>query len=94
MVREKYKNEIKETIQKHLGEDVDVFIYGSAVEKQKYHDIDVGVQGKKNLSDKIYLVKEDLERSTIPYKIDVVDFNSVDDKFKNQVFKNEIIWLT
>ncbi len=42
----------------------------------------------------MYLIKEDLENSTIAYKVDVVDFETVDKKFKNKVFKNKIIWIT
>lgn len=94
MIKEKYKKEIKEIIQKHLGEDVDIFIYGSAARKQKYHDIDVGIKSEEKLSDKIYLIREDLENSTIPYSVDIVDFNNVDKNFKDKVFKSEIVWLT
>ncbi len=94
MVKEKYKKEIKKIIQKHLGKDFDIFIYGSAVQKQKYNDIDVGIRGRKKNPEKMYLVEEDLENSTIPYKVDVVDFEIVDKKFKDKVFKNKIIWIT
>ncbi len=94
MVKEKYKKEIKKIIQKHLGKDFGIFIYGSAVQKQKYNDIDVGIRGRKKAPEKMYLIKEDLENSTIAYKVDVVDFETVDKKFKNKVFKNKIIWIT
>ncbi len=94
MVQEKYRQEIKRIIEKHLGKRVEIFIYGSAVRRQKYNDIDVGIKSKKKLPNKIYLIKEDLEKSTIPYRVDVVDFGSVDKKFKDKVFQSEIIWLT
>lgn len=94
MIQEKYKKEIKEIIQKHLGDDVEIFIYGSAARKQKYRDIDVGIRSQKKLPDKLHLVKEDLELSRIPYRVDVVNFNSADKKFTDKVLNSELIWLT
>jgi hypothetical protein len=29
----------------------------------------------------------------MPVLIDIVDFNRVDEKFKNYVFKQDVIWL-
>ncbi len=93
MIKDRYKNKIKNIISKYIEEKDRVFIFGSSVRNDKYNDIDVGILASENRNIKIYLINEELENSTIPYKIDVIDFNKVEDDFKNEIFKNEIVWI-
>jgi len=46
-------------------------------------------EGKKQL----ILFQEALEKSTLPFLVDVVDFDTVNENFKKQVFKEKILWL-
>ena len=70
------------------------FLFGSFVRGEKYHDIDLGVIGneksRKNLSE----LEDVFYDSTIPYKVDIVDFDGAEKDFKHHVFKKEpLLWI-
>lgn len=70
------------------------FVFGSSVRGEKFNDIDIGVTGVSDSAMKIYDLKEKIENTTIPYFVDVVDFDSVRKSFSDYVFNNEpIIWI-
>ena len=94
MIRTKYQNQIKTVITKHLGRKVKIFIFGSSVKDKKFNDIDIGVMGGNIRESKLSLISEELENSPLPYKVDVINFNKVDKKFKEKVLEDKILWLT
>ncbi len=77
---------IRNTIYKHFSrEEYEAFVYGSRADgtAQKWSDIDVGIRGKERVPGSlIETVREELEESDIPYKVEVVDFAKVSDKFR------------
>lgn len=85
---------IRNTIYKHLPkEEYEVFVYGSRADgtAQKWSDIDVGVRGKKEVSGSLLEnIREELEDSNIPYKVEVVDFANVSDSFKDFALKEVV----
>ncbi len=71
-----------------------VFIFGSRATNtnQKYSDIDIGIEGG-TLSPKTKIeLEEEFEESDLPYNIEIIDFSSVTESFK-QVAKQRIIPL-
>lgn len=77
-------------------EDYSLFIFGSRVteKNRKYSDIDIGIEGKKPLELKmIASIQDAFEESDLPYTIDIVDFATVSDRFK-EVAKRNIFPLT
>lgn len=77
---------IRDTIYKHLPrEEYKAFVYGSRADgtAQKWSDIDIGIKGEKQVPGSLMeTVREELEKSDIPYKVEVVDFTKVSDKFR------------
>ena len=77
---------IRDTIYKHLPEkEYEAFIYGSRADgtAQKWSDIDVGIKGDREVPlRKLISIKHEIEDSNTPYMVDVVDFSSVSEKFK------------
>lgn len=77
---------IRQIINKFLPENsYQVFIFGSRVlgNNRKFSDIDLGINGPKPLTAKEYLnIKEAFDQSDLPYRVDLVDFMNVSDKFK------------
>lgn len=70
-----------------------LFIFGSRVrgDNRQYSDIDMGVEGKQQLSGQDYFNLTDaLEESDLPYRVDVVDFSTVTDHFKHKAKENII----
>lgn len=93
MLKEKYLQQIKHTIDQFAaGKNLQVFIFGSGLTKDHFGDIDLGLMGKVKRDD-IYKLKEEFEESAFPYSVDVVDFNKVSDKFKNNVLENKVLWI-
>ncbi len=88
---EKYVSFIKETIGKVLP-NVEIFIYGSRTQGKayEYSDVDIALKGDVSFED-LLNVRALFEDSTFPYKVDVVDLNSLDEKFlaviKNDLYK-------
>jgi predicted nucleotidyltransferase len=70
------------------------FVFGSSLRKERFNDIDIGVIGAKMSGIKVSDLKEKIEDTTIPYFIDVVDFDSAQKSFSDYVFNNEpIVWI-
>ena len=57
-----------------------------------YSDVDVGILGKKPLGKVYYKIINQIEESIIPYKVDIVDFALVDEKFKKIALQEIEIW--
>ena len=93
MIKEKYLKKIRTIIEEFVGPNAEVLIFGSSLESDHFNDIDIGVVDPKMELSVLGQIKEAFEESDIPYKIDVVDFNKVDEDFKKVVFNNKIKWL-
>lgn len=93
MLKARYKNMIKKVLVKHLPKDAKVFIFGSSLSSDNFADIDVGIKAGRLNRLELSEAEEELEEAYIPYKVDLIDFNKVDKKFENAVFKNKVSWL-
>jgi predicted nucleotidyltransferase len=72
-----------------------VFVYGSRAGDQfkAYSDLDIGVLGETSLPlDTLFKIKNLLRDSTIPYKVDLVDFKNVSGEFKRIAMKKIQVW--
>lgn len=62
-----------------------VFIFGSRAEgtNRKFSDVDIGILGPNPVPSRILLnIEDELEKSDIPYLAQVIDFTTVEEKFK------------
>lgn len=93
MIKDKYFKQIAATV-KHLTSDknVKLFLFGSSVRKNRFGDCDIGIMGDVSARE-IRKIKQVLGDSTLPYKVDVINFNNVSDIFRNAVLKKPIIWI-
>jgi predicted nucleotidyltransferase len=71
-----------------------VFIFGSRATKThvQYNDIDIGIEGNPLSAKTKIELQEAFEESDLPFRVDIVDFSTVNDKFK-QVAKQTTITL-
>ncbi len=93
---EKLKKEILKIVVKYFDtNEYRVFFFGSRVKGDNFSrsDIDIGIEGPKEISAIFKLeIEEELEKLPLLYKIDLVDFRGVSDKFKNMALRHiEII---
>lgn len=85
---------LRQIIYKYLPDDsYKAFVFGSRAtgRNRKFSDLDLGINGPKPLTPKEYIsIQSDLEESDIPYRVDLVDFAKINNKFK-QVLNSSII---
>lgn len=95
MLKQKYLNQIRRILTENIRPTPQVFLFGSCLDKSRsFRDIDVGLLGKSIDVNALYRTREKFEESLLPYKVDLVDFNIVEPKFKEEVFSQDIQWLT
>ena len=94
MVDEKYQKKLIEIIEKYIPE-CKIFLFGSRAQQcnTESSDIDIAIDvGRELKSSLLGKIREEIEESTIPYFVDVVDVNNVSDKMKEQIFKYGVLW--
>ena len=70
------------------------FLSGSSTRKETFNGIDVAFIAEEKSTVSAQSIKEKIESTTIPYFVDVVDFNVSSEKFREYVFNNEnILWI-
>ncbi len=76
-------------------EDVEVVLFGSRARGDFINtsDVDVGIIiGKRFDRKKLILLREYIEELNIPYKVEIVDFSTVSEEFKQMALKERVIW--
>ena len=75
--------------------DCKIFIYGSRARgtNHRWSDLDIGIYP----GEKKYLPLSDIEdyinhESIVPFKVEIVDFSTADEKFKKHALENIIWW--
>ncbi len=91
------KEQILTIITKHISNDhLEVILFGSFAQglARPTSDIDLCLKADRPIDYyKILAIKSELEESNIPYKIDIVDFNHLDQSFKEIALKEVVKWL-
>lgn len=97
MINEKYLKRLKKTVRKYFPEkNTKIFVYGSSVQPKwrTFADVDVGFLGENIDQMKLLDLQEEIEESTFPYFIDLVDFQKTDKDFSEHVLhKTPIVWI-
>lgn len=78
---------IRDIVRKFTSDETKVFIFGSSLKKEQFYDIDVGIKGGGIKASNLVEIRDLLEESTIPYKVDFVDFSGVDKNFEKTLFR-------
>ncbi len=89
-----YKKQLLSIIHKHLP-GCAVYLFGSRARNthRQGADIDLAVDaGKKVDLNTILNIKADIEETTIPLFVDVVDIHAISNDFKEEILKDKIIW--
>lgn len=76
-------------------EPVRIFLFGSWAKGTQHHssDVDIAVEYKEKYNPrKIASLRDDLEESTIPYRVDVVDMREASLSLKQEILKDGILW--
>ncbi len=91
---ERYKNKLLEIIKKRLPEGK-VYLFGSRARgtQSSGADIDLALDDGKSIDLKLIMkLHGDIEDTTIPLSVDLVDLHDASDKLKEEVEKEGILW--
>ena len=67
-------------------------VLGHGESKKRSSDIDIAIEGNIDISYEITLLREKLEESTIPRRIDVVDMHHAGKALCQRIRKEGIVW--
>lgn len=77
------------------GDAATVYVFGSYARRQEWpsSDIDIAVDiGSPLARMKLLELKERYHDSTIPFRVDVVDFHVVDKQLRERILKEGVSW--
>ncbi len=94
MISTRTLHQIQDTIHQSLKRPVRLFLFGSVLKRKNFRDVDVGILNAKISETELSKVRTALEESNIPYTVDLVDFSQVEKSFKEEVFNQDVKWLT
>lgn len=87
---------LKEHVLDFLGnENIKIVVFGSRArgDNVTFSDVDIGIIPKGEFNrNRLTLLREFIENSNIPYKVDIVDFSSTSEQFKSEALKDAEIW--
>jgi len=90
----KPEHKIKDILEKFLAtEDYEFFVFGSRADgkSDSFSDYDIGISGKRSIPLKtLSLIREAFDESDLPFKIDIVDFSQVSQKFSDQALRKKV----
>ncbi len=92
----KYLQQLKTILLKEFqGAEVSIYLFGSMARHQENRasDIDIGILERSKLAPGQWQrVREAVEESSIPYKVEIVNLKDVSKSFYDQVMKEGILW--
>ncbi len=75
--------------------EVKIVLFGSRARGDYVNtsDIDIGILPKANINKKkLVLLREKVENSNVPYKVDVVDLSQTSKEFTEKALREGILW--
>jgi uncharacterized protein len=95
-VRERAIEELRHIVLDALGgHDASVWLFGSCArgEARQHSDIDIAILSRDDLPSGFFAELEaDVEESTIPYDVEILDLREVDRDFLDDVCLTGILW--
>lgn len=90
-LEQKYIEFIKETVSSMLH-NYKLYIFGSRVKNRakKYSDIDLAIDSQELTPQIKTKLEFTFENSTLPYEVDIINLNDIDNKFKDLIQKDLI----
>jgi uncharacterized protein len=92
--KEIYKKELISIIHHHIPK-CSIYLFGSRARNthRPGSDIDLAIDAKKIITRRIIAnILEEIDESTIPFCVDIVDINAVDQAMKEQILTERTLW--
>lgn len=86
---------VQDILSKYLPSNTTVWVFGSRANKapKKYSDLDllIDTNGQPLSSSMLMDLADDFDESDLPYKVDLVDWNSISDSFRECIQNDRIL---
>ncbi len=72
-----------------------IYLFGSRARgtASKWSDIDLALDADQSLNYRdLYEINDIMKALRTPYKIDVVDFNTVSDQMREEITRDKLVW--
>ena len=93
---DKYLERVKEIVLGHLeGHEARVFLFGSHARGNawRFSDVDVAIDPRLPLPPELLAeMKDALEESTVPWRVDLVDLSTASAEFRERVLREGTAW--
>lgn len=79
---------VKTILAQHLPANSSVFVFGSRAKGcvKPHSDLDLAIDARQILGlESMGILNEAFDESLLPYKVDIVDLNAIDDEFKKAI---------
>ena len=87
---------LKEVVLSFLkDEDIKVVLFGSRARGDSVNtsDVDIGIIiGEGVDRKKLVLLREHIDELNIPFKVEIVDFSTISEEFKEMALKEAVVW--
>lgn len=92
LIKQNFLDELKSIIKKTYPKSI-VWAYGSRVDGTAHEGSDLDLVVKKFGQDDAYLfeLKDELEKSNIPFLIDIFEFDKLPENFQKEIEKNYVV---
>jgi predicted nucleotidyltransferase len=91
-----YLKMVKNILQKNLSREAKVFVFGSRANNKakKFSDLDLAISTPREISLTVFAnLRSSFEESDLPYKVDIIDLNAIDQSFRKNIEPDLImIW--
>ena len=94
MVKERYKKQIIQAIEKFLP-NCKIYLFGSRAtgSHMPTSDIDIAIDNSKPIKLSVMLeLEEFIEDLPIPFEFDIVDLNNAPKDLKKEILKERVLW--
>ena len=81
----KHRRLVRDILAEHLPSEARVWVFGSRATGRawRYSDLDLAIDAGRRLTlDETAILREAFSESDLPYRVDVVDWQSVDEHFR------------
>jgi type I restriction enzyme S subunit len=86
---------VKDILKKYFISSVNVWVFGSRTtgKAKKYSDLDLAIDfNSQRLSMSLLAdLSHDFEESSLPYKVDILDWNAIDESFKKNIASDRVL---
>jgi type I restriction enzyme S subunit len=79
---------VLDLLAEYLPQRVEVWVFGSRAtgRARRYSDLDLAIDaGRRLTSDEAAALREAFEESDLPYRVDIVDWHAIDERFRRVI---------